>query len=141
MFSHDPQLLHHDTAMASDTSTALYVGISRSVLALDATTGAVRWTTELPGSAFSAGFVSILADGGHVYASTAGEVTCLDAATGAVRWHNALPGYGIGFVTLATGGGAGGTTDAPASDTSAAAASYTAAASAAAAAGGVAATL
>ena len=120
--------------MASDTSTALYVGISRSVLALDATTGAVRWNTELPGSAFSAGFVSILADGGHVYAATAGEVTCLDAATGTVRWHNALPGYGIGFVTLATGGTGGGTTDA-------AAASYTAAASAAAAAGGVAATL
>lgn len=118
--------------MPSDPAAVLYVGIKRSVLALDAATGLVRWSTELPGSTFSTGFVTLHVDGAHVFAATAGELTCLDAATGVVRWHNALEGYGLGFATLATANGSS-----HGNDVSAAAAS--AAAAAAAAVGGAAA--
>lgn len=125
--------------MASDTPSVLYVGISRSVVALDATTGVKRWTAELPGAPLFTGFVTIHAAGGHVFAAAAGEITCLDAATGAVRWHNALSGYGIGFATLATNGGSAEPTSA--NDAAAAAATVTADAAAVAAAGGVVAAL
>lgn len=127
--------------MTSETSAVLYVGIERSVVALDATTGIKRWSTPLPGAFFLTGFVTVHVDGAHVFAAAGGELTCLDAATGAIRWHNALEGYGVGFVTLATGD-AGAAADAPsATEASVAAASFTAAAGAAAAAGGISAAL
>ena len=126
-----------DTADRPDT---LYVGIQRSVLAVDSATGAIRWSRELPNSGLSLGFVTVHLHGDRIFASTAGQLTCLDAATGAVVWHKVLEGYGIGFVTLATGPALGGG-NASATDTTAAAASYTAAAATAAAAGGVAAAL
>ena len=124
--------------MASDTPAVLYVGINRSVVALDATSGVKRWSTELPATPLFTGFVTVHVDGGHVYAATAGEIFCLDAATGAVAWQNALEGYGIGYVTLATQ--AGSATPTAANDVSAAA-SATADAAAVAAAGGIAAAL
>ncbi len=125
--------------MASDTSAVLYVGIKRSVVALDATTGVKRWSAELPATPLFTGFVTVHVDGGHVYAATAGEIFCLDAATGAVVWQNALEGYGIGYATLATQAGSAAPTT-TANDVSAAA-SATADAAAVAAAGGIAAAL
>lgn len=126
--------------MATDNGTLLYVGIQRYVIALDAATGARRWSTELPGTSLLTGFVTIHLDGANVYAAAAGEITCLDAATGVVRWHNGLEGYGFGFATLATGAAPtpGNTT---AEQASAAAASYVTDAAAAAAAGGIVAAL
>nr|MDQ6924738.1 PQQ-binding-like beta-propeller repeat protein [Candidatus Eremiobacteraeota bacterium] len=73
--------------MASDSPATLYVGINRTVLALDATTGMARWRTELPGTPLFGGFVTIHLNGEHVYAAAAGELSCLDAATGAMVWH------------------------------------------------------
>ena len=128
--------------MSTDSPDVLYIGIERSVVALDAATGTKRWSTPLPGAFFLTGFVTVHLHGAHVFAAAAGEITCLDAATGAVRWHNALDGYGIGFATLATANGANsGAGDASASDVSAAAASFTADAAAAATAGGISAAL
>lgn len=128
--------------MSTDSPTVLYVGIERNVVALDAATGAKRWSTPLPGAFFFTGFVTVHVHGPHVYAAAAGEITCLDAATGAVRWHNTLEGYGVGFATLATGAGADVGSGAPSSnEATAAAASFTAGATAAAGAGGIAAAL
>ncbi len=127
--------------MTTESSTLLYVGIQRQVVAIDAATGMRRWSTALPGTTVFTGFTTIHVDGAHVFAASGGEITCLDAATGAVRWHNPLEGYGFGFATLATGhatADAGATT---ATQASAAAASYVTEATAAAAAGGIAAAL
>jgi outer membrane protein assembly factor BamB len=112
--------------MPASSSALLYVGIKRSVLALDAHSGEVVWEAELPGRLGSS-FVTVYVAGGLVYAASAGEITCLDAHNGAVVWHNKLKGYGQGFVTLATAGGAAG-----AVPTAAAAAAAQAAATAAA---------
>lgn len=127
--------------MATDTSTLLYVGVQRYVVALDAATGARRWSTELPGTSLLTGFVTVHVDGAHVYAAAAGEITCLDAATGLVRWHNVLEGYGFGFVSLATGAGASSGNTTTATNAAAAAASFVTDATAAAAAGGIVAAL
>lgn len=128
------------TDTATENGTTLYVGIQRYVVALDARTGARRWSTELPNTSLLTGFVTVHVDGAHVYAAAAGEITCLDAATGQIRWHNVLEGYGFGFVTLATGATQvpGNTT---ATEAAAAAASFVTDATAAAAAGGIAASL
>jgi outer membrane protein assembly factor BamB len=80
----------------------VYVGIRRSVLALDAATGDLVWEAELGGVMSTTGIVAVHAAGGRVYASSAGEVFCFDARTGAAVWHNELKGYGIGFAALAT---------------------------------------
>ena len=127
--------------MAAEHATHLYIGIQRYVVALDATTGARRWSTELPGTSPFTGFVTVHLDGAHVYAAAGGEVTCLDAATGVIRWHNALVGYGFGFATLATASATSTPHETTANEASAAAASYVTDAAAAAAAGGISAAL
>ncbi len=93
--------------MPATAHDLLYVGIHRSVLALDASTGEMVWEAELGGVMSSTGVVAVHADGGRVYASSGGEVHCLDARTGATVWHNELKGYGLGFAALATAAGGG----------------------------------
>lgn len=90
--------------MPASPTAHLYVGIKRSVLALDAYSGELVWEAELP-NGMGASFVTVHVTGGLVYAASAGEITCLDARTGAVVWHNELKGYGLGFVTMATADG------------------------------------
>jgi outer membrane protein assembly factor BamB len=94
--------------MPATSHDLLYVGIRRSVLALDASTGDLVWEAELGGVMSSTGVLTVHADGGRVYAASAGEVHCLDARTGAVVWHNELTRYGVGFAALATAGAAAG---------------------------------
>jgi outer membrane protein assembly factor BamB len=79
-------------------SSAIYLGIKGSVIALDTTTGQPLWTTHLKGS----DFVNVVLDGDNLYAATHGEVFCLDPKTGAARWHNPLRGFGLGLVSIAT---------------------------------------
>jgi outer membrane protein assembly factor BamB len=72
------------------------------VLALDAATGALRWTTDLPGEAVSSPAVA----GGLVYiASVYDGLYALDAATGAVRWQAPLPSGGHDISSPAVVGG------------------------------------
>lgn len=96
--------------MPASSHDYLYVGIKRHVLALDASTGDVVWEAELGGILSTTGIVTVHAEGGRVYAASAGEVHCLDAHTGALVWHNELKGYGINFASLATDGSRGGNT-------------------------------
>ncbi|HEY9173090.1 MAG TPA: PQQ-binding-like beta-propeller repeat protein [Verrucomicrobiae bacterium] len=78
----------------------IFLGVKGSVIALDANTGGQLWVTHLKGS----GFVHLVLDGGNLYATTYGEIFCLDPRTGAGRWHNPLKGFGLGLVSVATGG-------------------------------------
>ena len=96
--------------MPASSHDYLYVGIKRHVLALDASTGDVVWEAELGGMMSTTGIVTVHADGGRVYAASAGEIHCLDAHTGALVWHNELKGYGINFASLATDGSRTGNT-------------------------------
>ena len=79
----------------------LFIGISGSVLALDRATGQEVWRTKLR----SGDFVSVVLDGGALYAAARGELYCLDPGTGQVRWKNPLTGLGWGLVTSASADG------------------------------------
>jgi outer membrane protein assembly factor BamB len=95
--------------MPRDLPILIFVGIKNHLLALDATTGAEVWRTELKGS----DFVSVLWDGQHLTAANAGEAFGIDPLTGSVLWHNPLKGLGLGVVSLASSrmAGAGGGSD------------------------------
>jgi len=81
-------------------SSAIYLGVKGSVVALDRATGQQLWITKLKRS----DFVNVVLDQGLIVATASGEVFALDPETGAIRWHNNLPGLGYGLVTVATPG-------------------------------------
>lgn len=84
--------------MPRDPIFFLYVGIKKSVVALNERDGSEIWRTELRGS----DFVTVLWDGEALVAANSGEVWRLDPQTGAVLWHNQLKGFGRGVVSLAS---------------------------------------
>lgn len=79
-------------------STALFIGIKGTVLALDRSSGREIWRSELKGG----DFVNVVLDDDDLFASTKGEVFCLDPDTGRIRWRNELKGLGLGLVTIAS---------------------------------------
>jgi outer membrane protein assembly factor BamB len=85
------------------TSELVFVGIGRSVVALNRATGEQVWATRLKGY----DFVNVVLDGGRIFATCCGEIFCLDPLTGDVLWHNRLKGFGTGLATIATEAGAG----------------------------------
>ena len=85
------------------TSELVFVGIGRSVVALNRATGEQVWATRLKGY----DFVNVVLEGGRIFATCWGEISCLDALTGDVLWHNPLKGFGTGLATIATEGGMG----------------------------------
>ncbi|MER7200154.1 serine/threonine protein kinase [Streptomyces sp. CB01635] len=72
----------------------VYIGSSNHVHALDATTGAVKWDFERPGTDW--GFSSAAVVDGVVYFGGATNVYALDAATGKQKWAS-NPGTDRGF--------------------------------------------
>lgn len=76
----------------------IYAGISRTVLALDRSSGIELWRARLKGS----DFVGVTLDGDRILAATKGEIYCLDSATGQIVWKNNLKGLGTGLVTVAS---------------------------------------
>ena len=84
--------------MPRDPQTLIFVGIKKSVLALDERTGAEVWRADLSGS----DFVTVLWDGEALIAANNGEVYRLDPLSGTPIWHNGLKGLGRGAVTLAS---------------------------------------
>ena len=85
------------------TAELVFVGIGRSVVALNRASGEQVWATRLKGY----DFVNVLLDGGRIFATCCGEIFCLDPLTGDVLWHNRLKGFGTGLATIATEAGAG----------------------------------
>ena len=86
--------------MAADD--LLYVGFNRRVAALDKQTGAILWQWKAPAGS---GFVSLLLDGDHLFASVNGYQYGLDARTGAELWRNAMKGFGWGVTSLCSRNG------------------------------------
>lgn len=84
--------------MPRDLQVLVFAGIKKSVVALDADSGAEVWRTVLR----SADFVSVLWDGKALFATNSGEIWRLDPTTGAVMWHNEMTGLGRGLVSLAS---------------------------------------
>lgn len=84
-------------------SSMVFVGIYGSVAALDRSTGALVWSTDLKG----ADFVNVFLAEEELFAGTKGELYCLDIGTGQIRWHNPLKGYGRGLLTIAAAPGLG----------------------------------
>jgi outer membrane protein assembly factor BamB len=80
----------------------VFVGIGKSVVALNRATGEQVWATRLKGY----DFVNVVLDGGSLFATCCGEIFCLDPLTGEVLWHNRLKGFGTGLATIATADGA-----------------------------------
>jgi outer membrane protein assembly factor BamB len=81
------------------TSELVFVGIGKSVVALNRRTGEQIWEARFKG--FD-DFVNVVLDGGNVFATSAGEIYCLDPLTGDVLWHNPLKGFGTGLAIIAT---------------------------------------
>jgi outer membrane protein assembly factor BamB len=81
-------------------STAGFIGIDGTALALGRATGNEIWRTRLVGD-----FVNVVVQDGDLYATTKGELFCPDPATGVIRWQNPLKGLGRGLVTIAASGG------------------------------------
>jgi outer membrane protein assembly factor BamB len=88
----------------------VYVGLNSRVAAVDRRSGETLWQAKLKGVlSGGTGFVTVLADGGRVFACTSGELSCLDAATGQILWRNKLPGFGYGIAALGVAGNASNT--------------------------------
>ena len=86
------------------TSDLVIVGIGRSVVALNGTTGEQVWATRLKGY----DFVNVVLDGRRILATSCGEIFCLDPLTGHLLWHNRLKGFGTGLASIATAQAVGG---------------------------------
>ncbi len=80
------------------TSELVFVGIGRSVVALNQANGEQVWTARLKGY----DFVNVVLDSDRLLATSSGEIYCLDPFTGNVLWHNPLKGHGTGLATIAT---------------------------------------
>jgi outer membrane protein assembly factor BamB len=86
------------------TTELVFVGIGRSVVALNRATGEQVWATRIKGY----DFVNVVLDGESIFATCCGEIFCLDPLTGQVLWHNPLKGFGTGLASIATDKGSRG---------------------------------
>jgi outer membrane protein assembly factor BamB len=76
----------------------IFVGIKGSVIGIERSTGATKWTTNLVGS----DFVNVTTMDGDLFASSRGRLYRLDPASGDITWCNELPGMGWGLMTIAS---------------------------------------
>jgi outer membrane protein assembly factor BamB len=91
-----------------DTS-AIYIGTSGHVCAINTGTGTTLWKTALSskglfGETTTRADTSVLVRDGFVYAGVFGHLFCLDAKTGRILWKNELPGLGHNDVSLSMEG-------------------------------------
>ena len=75
----------------------LFIGIRGAVLAIDRDSGEAKWQAELKGS----DFVTVMVQGGALFAASKGRLYRLDSGNGAIKWCNELPGLGWGIVSIA----------------------------------------
>ncbi|MCU0781364.1 MAG: PQQ-like beta-propeller repeat protein [Akkermansiaceae bacterium] len=86
----------------------LIIGSHGAVAAIDPETGSVLWKTLLETGSFmsstKAQDVSVLVQGGMVFAGGFGHLFCLEANSGRILWHNPLKGFGHNDISLAMDG-------------------------------------
>ena len=106
-------------------SELIFVGIKGSVVGIERSSGATKWTTHLAGS----DFVNVTMLDSDLFASCRGRLYRLDPASGDITWCNELPGMGLGLMTMATASQALPSAEKTRRDDAAAAAAASAAAS------------
>lgn len=82
----------------------LIIGSNGFVAAIDLTDGRELWRTRLQTGVFAATNsqdVSVLVQGGFVFAGSHGHLFCLEVASGSILWQNELSGMGYNDVSLA----------------------------------------
>jgi len=82
----------------------LIIGSNGFVAAIDLTDGRELWRTKLESGVFAATNsqdVSVLVQGGFVFAGSRGNLFCLDVESGSILWNNELKGMGYNDVSLA----------------------------------------
>jgi outer membrane protein assembly factor BamB len=84
-------------------TSAVFVGVKGTVLAVDRSSGKTLWSTELKGS----DFVDVMLVDDDLFAASKGRLYRLDPAGGAILWVNDLPGLGWGIVSIAGSHAAG----------------------------------
>ena len=84
--------------------TLLYIGCKRMITALDASSGSVVWEHKLPG-VFGT-YLTLMVQGGVLYASRQGVVYAIDALTGEPLWQSAVAGGKNVPMMMATSSGA-----------------------------------
>jgi outer membrane protein assembly factor BamB len=82
----------------------LFVGAGKYIQGLDRATGRPIWQRKLPSSMWSAGIVTLLAEGNELFVGRNGYVYCLDARTGEVLWERGVGTSSGWAVMLATRG-------------------------------------
>lgn len=90
----------------------IFCAVKGTVLAIERDSGAIRWSTRLPGGGLlgqASGFVNLLVCPDLIVAHASGRLCGLDPRDGRILWENPLQGYGFEIATLADGaaGGAG----------------------------------
>ncbi|MBI4229753.1 MAG: PQQ-binding-like beta-propeller repeat protein [Planctomycetes bacterium] len=82
----------------------LFIGTKKHVRAVRKADGVEVWTTEFPVGFLTSGsgLVTLLCEGGKVYAGVCGHLYALDAARGEILWHSDLKGLGYHHLILAT---------------------------------------
>ena len=81
-------VVNHSVTITSQDETQEPGPLEGELVALDAATGATRWTHKLPGAAFGA--TTAVNDLVFVTAFT-GQLYAFDASTGAIAWETQLP--------------------------------------------------
>ncbi len=96
-----------------ETKDILLLGVKRTIIAFQRSTGVELWRIELGGGLLSGSdFVSLQADEQRVFAHTSGELYCLDLQTGEPLWSDKLSGLGYDVATLAFPNGSTNATEA-----------------------------
>jgi outer membrane protein assembly factor BamB len=80
-----------------DINDIVLLGAKCRVAAFSRADGHEYWSTDL---STGQGFVTVMCDGTHVFAHTAGHLYCLELMTGRLLWMNKLLGYGYGLGSL-----------------------------------------
>lgn len=78
----------------------LFIGTYGHVAALEKATGREVWRTSLPGTGYR--IVTLLHEGGTLFAASRGHVFALDPADGRILWENGLGGLGYDHVFMTT---------------------------------------
>ena len=82
----------------------LIIGSNGYVAAIDLMDGRELWRTKLQTGVFAATTnqdVSVLVQGGFIFAGSRGHLFCLDVESGSILWKNELKGMGYNDVSLA----------------------------------------
>lgn len=90
--------------MEAEMTNPLIIGSNGYVAAIDLTDGRELWRTRLQTGVFAATNsqdVSVLVQGGFVFAGSHGNLFCLDVESGSIVWSNELSGMGYNDVSLA----------------------------------------